>query len=115
MTTSISTPRNLALWILTFVIALNATPIAQAGHEHDHQFVTITEYLGYDSDSEISKVIVSTGSESYLITMHGRLRALETRSGSKGRISVTSNGRWTHFAVSGYEGVLRIHTAQRRS
>lgn len=88
-------------------------PTLQAEHDHGHILVTIEKDFGYDSDSEIHKLKVSTATRSYIVTLHGTLAAIADSVGSQARISITSNYTWTHFAIPNFRGAVRIHTVKR--
>lgn len=98
----------IVLSILGFFI-----PTLHAEHDHDHILVTIDRDLGYDSDSEIHKLQVSTTTRSYVITLHGTLAAIRDHIGKQARISIGSNDTWTHFAIPTHQGAVRIHTVKR--
>lgn len=108
---SCSLRRFLAVLILVCLAVIWPAAV-QAEHDHDHVFVTIDEYLGYDSDAEISKVRVSTSSVTYIISMHGSLRALADHEGEQARVSLSS-GAWKYIAVPGHDGAVRIHSVKR--
>ena len=99
------------------VIALSmlgfSLPALHAEHDHDHLFVTIDRDLGYDPDSEIHKVQVSTTTRSYIVTLHGTLRAISDHVGKQARISIDHHDTWTHFALVDHPGAVRIHTVKR--
>ena len=88
-------------------------PALHAEHEHDHILVTIDKDFGYDSDSEIHKVQVSTATRSYIVTLHGTHAAIADNIGRQARISISSNDTWTHFAIPNFRGAVRIHTVKR--
>jgi hypothetical protein len=90
------------------------SPALHAEHDHDHLFVTIDRDLGYDSDSEIHKVQVSTTTRSYIVTLHGVFAAVADHVGKQARISIDSRDTWTHFAIVGHKApAARIHTVKR--
>lgn len=95
------------------VIGFVAATPARAAHDHGHIYPTIDKYLGYDADSDISKVQVSTANATYILTLHGSLKALAGSAGGRARISVSAKGSWTHFAIDGHKTALRIHTTKR--
>ncbi|MHB1083108.1 MAG: hypothetical protein ACYC67_27195 [Prosthecobacter sp.] len=89
-------------------------PALHAEHDHDHLFVTIDRDLGYDPDSEIHKVQVSTATRSYIVTLHGLFAAVADHVGKQGRISIDNRDTWTHFAIVGHNApAARIHTVKR--
>ena len=101
------------LWHLLLIAIAALLPMTQASaaHDHDHLFVTIEDYLGYDEEDGMTAIIVSTSRASYRVRLHGHLRTLSRHVGKEGRISVDGD-RWTHFAVSGHGGSLRIHSVR---
>ncbi len=117
MNTPILRSRHLSAFatsLILLALALLWSPSqARAGHDHDHLFVTIDRDLGYDADSEIHKVQVSTSRASYILSFHGSLRTIASHVGGKARISVSDSGRWTHFAIVDHGGAVGIHTVKR--
>ncbi len=103
------------LFLSAIMLALLSlfAPALHAEHDHDHLFVTIEKDFGYDSDSEIHKLQVSTTTRSYIVTLHGTLAAIPENIGRQARISISSNDTWTHFAIPNFRGAVRIHTVKR--
>lgn len=105
--------RSFLVSLLLAALGFLPTASVQAEHDHDHIFVTLVKNFGYDSDSEIHKVQVSTGNNSYIISLHGTLSTIAGHMGERARISVNSKGVWTDFAVVDHRGSARIHTVKR--
>jgi len=106
---------------LALLIGGAATPTRVFAHEpaHGQIWITITNFLGYDPDTETTEIEARDKSATphhYHIWLHGYLKGIKQAVGKTGaaRISVVGENKmdtenWTHLAIEGYPGELPIH------
>ena len=111
-----------AKWLAAFVCLLSVLGVfrptsAHAEHDHDHIYVTMVEYVGYDRDSEhyIIKVRRLVEGEAFYYYLHflGRISSLRGHEGERMQISLTGDGReWARLSF-GDHGTWKIHARER--
>lgn len=116
MNTSPLLPRLLGLaLIIAALTPLNSPPLL-AAHSHDHIYVTMVEYLGFQRDSEhfVIKVRrnVDDGPIYYHLHFTGDISSLRNHEGERMQISLDGDGNWARLSFRRH-GTWRIHSKER--
>jgi hypothetical protein len=121
MKTYDTTSRLLLSAFLALLIVGAATPtrVFAQKRAHGQIWITITNFLGYDPATETTEIEARDKSaipHHYHIWLYGYLSAIKQAVGQTGaaRISVEGENKmdpenWTHLAIEGHPGELRIH------
>ncbi|CAN5892522.1 hypothetical protein BH11VER1_BH11VER1_01150 [soil metagenome] len=101
------------LWISCLILP---APV-QAAHDHEHFYVTMVDYVGYDRDSRhyIIKVkdVTEKGASYYYLHFLENASSLRGHEGERMQISLTSDGtRWARLSF-GDHGTWNIHERER--
>lgn len=88
------------------------TPV-QAAHDHEHFYVTMVAYVGYERDSQhyIIKVkdVTQDGAAFYFLHFLGDASSLRGHEGEQMQISLSKDGtRWERLSFKGH-GTWDIH------
>ena len=105
---------GLALLIATLA-PLNSPPLLGA-HDHDHIYVTMVEYLGFQRDNEhfVIKVKrnVDDGPVYYYLHFTADISSLRSHEGERMQISLGPDGEWARLTFRRH-GTWRIHSRER--
>ena len=85
----------------------------QAAHDHEHFFVTMVDYVGYNRDNQhyIIKVkdVTESGTVFYFLHFLGDASSLRGHEGERMQISLSKDGtRWERLSF-GHHGTWNIH------
>ncbi len=90
---------------------------AQAEHDHDHIYVTMVDYVGYDKSAEhyIIKVKRVVEGEAFYYFLHflGNVSSLRGHEGERMQISLAGDaGTWARLSF-GDHGTWKIHAREK--
>ncbi len=96
---------------MAIMLAVFISP-AKAAHDHDHIYVTIVDYLGYQKENEhyVVKVKRVVEGEAYYYYLHFVDDAAKYLKGHEGeRLQISLDGKtWARAALEGHP-VVKIH------
>ena len=111
-----------AKWLAALVGLLSLLGVlrptaAHAAHDHDHFYVTMVEYAGYDRNSEhyIIKVkrVVDGEASYYFLHFLGNVSSLRGHEGERMQISLAGDGgAWARLSF-GDHGIWKIHAREK--
>ena len=112
-----STKIKLLAFAFTFLgLGLIGSPSGFAAHDHDHIYVTMVEYLGFNRESEhfIIKVKRFVDGEPVYYYLHflGDISSLRNHEGERMQISLGNDGEWARLSFRRH-GTWRIHSRER--
>ena len=113
MDTTSSLAKLLGLLVAVAVLSPLSSPPAAAAHDHDHIYVRLVEYVGYDRASKhyIIKVerLDDSGSGYDYLHFLSDVSSLRGHEGERMQISIGDDGRWRRLSF-GRHGTWRIHS-----
>lgn len=87
-----------------------------AAHDHDHIYVTMVEYIGFNRDSEhfVIKVKRSVDDQPVYYYLHftSDISSLRNHEGERMQISLGDDGNWARLSFRRH-GTWRIHSRER--
>ena len=106
-----------ALFRLLALLSFLAPIAARAAHDHEHVYVTMVEYVGYDRDSQhyIIKVkrVVEGEARYYYLHFLGNASSLRGHEGERMQVSLSGDGgAWARLSF-GNHGTWQIHLRER--
>lgn len=96
---------------MAIMLAVFISP-AKAEHDHDHIYVTIVDYLGYQKEAEdyVVKVKRVVDGEAYYYYLHFLDDAVKYLRGHEGeRLQISLDGKTWARAALGKHPVVKIH------
>ena len=96
---------------MAVMLAVFISP-AKAAHDHDHIYVTIVDYLGYQKEAEayLIKVKRVVDGEAYYYYLHFMDDAVKYLKGHEGeRLQISLEGKTWARAALGKHPVVKIH------
>lgn len=109
--------RLVTLTCLIGVSCLSLSTPVQASHKHEHFYVTMVEYVGYDRHSRhyIIKVkdVTENGATFFFLHFLGDASSLRGHEGERMQISLSNDGTsWSRLSLQDH-GTWNIHLRER--
>jgi hypothetical protein len=109
---------KLPAFALSFIAALGllGSPSGFAGHDHDHIYVRMVEYVGFNRESEhfIIKVKRFVDQEPVYYYLHflEDISSLRNHEGEQMQISLADDGKWARLSFRRH-GTWRIYSREQ--